>query len=85
MKYIKIYETNYKFKVNDYVKHIIYSPYTNKNKIYQITNIDKIDSIVPNYTYFCVNVKDESEYFWASAKALYIVSEEELAQIKYNL
>jgi hypothetical protein len=32
-----------------------------------------------------INIKDESEHFWASEKNLYKPSEEELAQIKYNL
>ena len=38
MKYIKTFETNYRFKIGEYVKHV---DQPNKNDMYQIKGIAK--------------------------------------------
>ena len=80
MKYIKTYESNYKFKVGDYIKHI-YQLTDGKKDIFIIKEIDKNS----NRPYLAQNIKDESHYFWATAVELYRPSDEDLLLVKYNI
>jgi len=73
----------YKFKLGDYVSHILYG-----GDIFQIIGIDLSDDNNGDYSYRLKSLKDDMDNFqalWAREKSLTFIPEYEIDAIKYNL